>query len=76
MIENQNSKQYYFEERTEKFAGNFRKFVKKLREKVSNIEDSKQVVRSSGSAGVNDIEANEAFLYLCCEILKDKLCVY
>jgi four helix bundle protein len=34
--------------------------LKKLPKTVSNIEDGKQVVRSSGSTGANYIEANEA----------------
>jgi len=42
--------------------------VNKLPKSVSNIEDSKQLVRSSGSVGANYIEANESlskkdFLY-------------
>lgn len=34
-------------------------FVKKLKKTIANIEDSKQVIRSSGSVGANYIEANE-----------------
>jgi|TARA_Y100000310_G_scaffold332369_1_gene407811 four helix bundle protein len=34
--------------------------VKKLPRTISNIEDAKQLVRSSGSIGANYIEANEA----------------
>lgn len=35
-------------------------FVKKLRKTIANIEDGKQLIRSSGSVGANYIEANEA----------------
>ena len=34
--------------------------VKKLNKSIANIEDGKQVVRSSGSVGANYIEANES----------------
>ena len=34
--------------------------MKKLSRTIGNIEDGKQVVRSSGSVGANDIEANES----------------
>ena len=37
-----------------------RSFVGKLTKTVSNIEDGKQLVRSSGSVGANYIEANES----------------
>ncbi len=57
---NENSKQYDLEDRTLKFAKNVRALVKKLRKTVGNIEDGKQLVRSSGSVGANYIEANEA----------------
>jgi len=56
-----NSKrQYDLEERTFKFAKQIRQFVKALPKTTGNIEDSKQVIRSSGSVGANYIEANEA----------------
>ncbi|MBI2099788.1 MAG: four helix bundle protein [Candidatus Vogelbacteria bacterium] len=35
-------------------------FVQKLPKGISNFEDIKQLVRSSGSVGANYIEANEA----------------
>jgi four helix bundle protein len=54
------TKQYDLEERTLQFAGKVRNFVKKLKNTSSNIEDSKQLIRSSGSVGANYIEANEA----------------
>ena len=53
------SKPYNLEERTEEFAKNVRRFVRKLKLDLSNKEDAKQVVRSSGSVGANYIEANE-----------------
>jgi four helix bundle protein len=51
---------YDLEERTFEFAKSVRVFVKQLPRTVSNFEDVKQVVRSSGSIGANYIEANEA----------------
>jgi four helix bundle protein len=48
------------EERTYAFAKGVRAFIKKLNHSLSNYEDGKQVVRSSGSVGANYIEANEA----------------
>jgi four helix bundle protein len=61
MIEDTNSKPVYdLEERTFLFAKNVRLFVKKLPSSIANIEDGKQVIRSSGSVGANYIEANEA----------------
>jgi four helix bundle protein len=55
-----NQKIYDLEERTFEFAKAVRLFIKKLPKIISNIEDSKQVTRSSGSMGANYIEANEA----------------
>jgi len=61
MINKSNSKPIYdLEERTFQFAKNVRLFVKKLPKTTANIEDSRQVVKSSGSSGSNYIEANEA----------------
>jgi four helix bundle protein len=48
------------EDRTFEFAKAVRVFVRKLKKDVANIEDSKQVVRSSGSVGANYIEANDS----------------
>lgn len=53
-------KKYDLEERTLKFAIDSRFFLKKLPRTISNIEDAKQYVRSSGSVGANYIEANES----------------
>ena len=60
MTKNQNSKPYDLEDRTLEFAKNVRSFVKKIPKSLENIEDSKQLVKSSGSVGANYIEANEA----------------
>jgi len=54
------SKKYDLEERTYLFAKRCRALINKLPYSVSNREDSKQLVRSSGSIGANYIEANEA----------------
>ncbi len=51
---------YDLEERTYQFAKRVRASVKRLPRTICNIEDVKQVVRSSGSVGANDIEANES----------------
>jgi four helix bundle protein len=53
-------KVYNLEERTFEFAKAVRIMVSKLHKTISNIEDGKQVVRSSGSVGANYIEANES----------------
>src|SRR3990167_9170319 len=55
-----NSKQYDLEERTFKFARDSRVFIKKVPRTIANIEDSKQLARSTGSQAANYIEANEA----------------
>lgn len=47
------------EERTYLFAKDCRLYIKKLPKTTSNLEDGKQLVRSSGSVGANYIEANE-----------------
>ena len=60
MSKAQNSKQYDLEERTFVFAANVRTCVEKLTKTNSNIEDSKQLIRSSGSVAANYIEANES----------------
>ena len=60
MLKDTNSKPYDLEERTLKFAKDVRAFVKKLPKTVANIEDSRQLVKASGSVGANYIEANES----------------
>jgi len=51
---------YDLEERTYQFAHQVREFIKRIPKTLSNYEDSKQVVRASGSVGANYIEANES----------------
>jgi len=60
MSEIKNSKQYDLEDRCLNFSKSVRIFVKSLPRNISNMEDSKQLVRSSGSVGANYIEANES----------------
>lgn len=60
MTETKSPKQYDLEERTFRFAENVRIFVDKLPKKLSYTEDSKQLIRSSGSIGANYIEANDS----------------
>ena len=48
------------QERTAAFAEAVRALVRLLPRTISNIEDVKQLVRSSGSVAANCIEANEA----------------
>jgi len=59
-MEQKKRKVFDLEERTLAFARAVREFVKTLPRSVANLEDSKQLVRSSGSVGANYIEANEA----------------
>ena len=47
------------EDRCHEFAKNVRVFCRKLRRDTENLEDIRQLVRSSGSVGANYIEANE-----------------
>ncbi len=54
-----NDKTYSLEERSFEFARDCRLFVSKLNKTISNLEDTKQLVKSSGSVGANYIEANE-----------------
>lgn len=55
-----NSKQYDLEDRTFLLAKRCREFVSGLPRTVQNVEDGKQLVRSSGSVAANYIEANES----------------
>jgi four helix bundle protein len=54
------TKQYDLEDRTFIFAKDVRTFAKQIPKTVPNIEDTKQMVRASGSVGANYIEANES----------------
>jgi four helix bundle protein len=51
---------YDLGERTFLFAQEVRALVKLVERTLANIEDARQLVRSSGSVGANYIEANEA----------------
>jgi four helix bundle protein len=61
MTENrkEGGKPYDLGERTYLFAKNVRLLIKALPRTTGNIEDTKQLVRASGSVGANYIEANE-----------------
>lgn len=52
-------KPYDLEERTFLFAKDCRNYIRSLSKTTSNIEDGKQLIRSSDSVGANYIEANE-----------------
>ena len=54
-----NDKIYNLEDRTFLFARDCRFLVRDLKKTISNIEDCKQLIKSSGSVGANYIEANE-----------------
>ncbi len=54
-----NTKVYNLEERIYIFARECRILIKSLSKTISNIEDGRQLIRSSGSTGANYIEANE-----------------
>jgi four helix bundle protein len=56
----ENKKIYDLEKRTFQFAENVRSFIKQIPRTIGNIEDGKQLIRSSGSIGANYIEANES----------------
>ena len=60
MTERRRQPKYDLEERLYRFAGRVRALVKALPRTVGNAEDARQVIRASGSAGANYIEANEA----------------
>lgn len=60
MNEIKSKKVYDLEDRTFIFAKDVRLFIKSLPKTIANIEDGKQVIRSSGSVGANYREANES----------------
>ncbi|PKQ46902.1 four helix bundle protein [Confluentibacter flavum] len=55
----EDKKIYDLEERSYIFAKNCRLLIQSLPKNLSNIEDGKQLIRSSGSIAANYIEANE-----------------
>jgi four helix bundle protein len=59
MPQDENSKRFDLEDRTYAFAKRCRALVKTLPKTIGNVEDARQLVRSSGSVGANYIEANE-----------------
>ncbi len=54
------AKTYDLHQRTYSFAHSIRDFARNVPKDICNIEDLKQLVRSSGSVGANYIEANES----------------
>ena len=56
----ESSKRYDLDERTLRFARDVRPFIKTLPRTVANDEDTRQLVRASGSVGANYIEANDS----------------
>lgn len=54
------NKKYDLFDRTRHYAITVRMFVKQLPKSIATIENSKQLVRSSGSVGANYIEGNDA----------------
>ncbi len=60
MNKEESPKRFDLEERTFAFAKRVRELVKRLTKTIGNAEDSRQLVRSSGSVGANYIEANES----------------
>ncbi|HAW58181.1 MAG TPA: four helix bundle protein [Bacteroidales bacterium] len=58
-IQNEN-RVFDLEGRTYNFAKDMRLWIKKLPKNLINVEDIKQLLKSSGSVGANYIEANEA----------------
>lgn len=53
-------KRYDLAERTEKFCFDCRKLIRGTKKDIANIEDCKQLARSSGSVAANYLEADEA----------------
>lgn len=51
--------EHALEERCHEFGKRVRRFCRKLKMDVANVEDVRQLVRASGSVGANYIEANE-----------------
>ncbi|MDP4001389.1 MAG: four helix bundle protein [bacterium] len=56
----ENGKEYDLESRTLSFAKDIRDFIRSVPKTLSNLEYSKQLIRSSSSVGANYIEANES----------------
>ncbi len=54
------SRMYDLEDRTFSFAKRVRRFVRKVPRSHLTMDDSRQLIRSSGSIGANYIEANDS----------------
>ena len=54
------SRSYDLENRTSAFARRVRGFIKRVPRTDGNVEDCRQLLKSSGSIGANYIEANES----------------
>jgi four helix bundle protein len=53
-------KKFDLEERSQKFARSVRVTLNKFEKTIINMDDFRQLIRSSGSVGANYIEANES----------------
>lgn len=60
MAVSESRRTFDLEERSFQFARRVRLLMKLVPRTIGNIEDGKQVIKSSGSVGANYIEANEA----------------
>ena len=60
MSERRPDRPYDLQERTLAFAKAVRAFVNQLSTTLSNREDARQLIRSSGAIGANYIEANDS----------------
>lgn len=54
------NKIYDLENRTYNFAKDVRSFIQIIPKRITNLDDCKQLIRSSGSVGANYIEANNS----------------
>jgi len=60
MHQNSNEKPFDLEQRTRDFAMRVRRFIKNEKKSILNMDDFRQMIRSSGSIGANYIEGNES----------------
>lgn len=60
MVSDPAQRKYDLEERTFRFALRVRQFLRRIPKSLSNHQDGRQLLRSSGSVGANYIEANES----------------
>ncbi|MBP7858117.1 MAG: four helix bundle protein [Candidatus Saccharimonadales bacterium] len=59
MTESENPKRYDLEDRTFAFAQSIREHFRENKPAYLDVDDTKQLIRSSGSVAANFIEANE-----------------